>query len=147
LKIAQRCLAEQGCDVDARQLVAMVTSAAADIAGLGDLLGRLEPGRPADLLVLQQRFADPYDNVAAAYPWWVDLVMIGGDVIFARTDWATQMAGLDEFEVITAWGRQMALDTRFGSPGAAAPGGPPRRLAEIRSRLISRYPAVGPVFA
>lgn len=147
MKIAQRSLATQGCNVNAAELVAMVTSAAADIAGLGDRLGRLEPGRPADLVVLQQRFADPYENVVAAYPWWVDMVMIGGDVIFSRPDWATEVAAIDEFESVIAWGRQMALDTRFGSPDTGAAAGPPRRLAEIRSRLISRYPAVGPVFA
>ena len=65
----------------------MVTAGAADIAGLGDQLGRLAAGRPADLVVLQRRHDDPYDNVVAAYPSWVDLVMIGGDVIYGRPDW------------------------------------------------------------
>lgn len=41
----------------------------------------------------------------------------------------------------------MLLDTRFGSPDPAGDGGPPRRLTEMRQRLINRYPAVGPIFA
>ena len=41
----------------------------------------------------------------------------------------------------------MLLDTRFGSPEDAGADGPPRRLAEIRAKLIGRYPAVGPIFA
>jgi hypothetical protein len=43
----------------------------------------------------------------------------------------------------------MLLDTRFGSPETldAAPSMPARRLAEMRRRLIARYPNVGPIFA
>lgn len=146
LKIAQRCLARQGCDVSSQQLVAMVTSDAAAIAGLEDKLGRLEPGRPADLVVLQRQHADPYDNVVAAYPSWVQLVMIGGDVIYGRTDWVDQITLLAEYEPVIAWGREMALDTRFGSPDEPIPGGPPRTLAQIRQQLIARYPGIGPIF-
>ena len=40
----------------------------------------------------------------------------------------------------------MSLDTRFGSPEDSGDG-PPRRLAQIRAKLIGRYPAVGPIFA
>lgn len=146
LKIAERCLAQQGCDVGAERIVAMVTSDAADIAGLGARLGRIEPGRPADLVVLQQQRDDPHANVVAAYPSWVELVLIGGDIIYGRTDWAAELTPIDEYETVVAWGRPMALDTRFGSPDESPPGGPPRRLAEIRQRLIERYPAIGPVF-
>jgi cytosine/adenosine deaminase-related metal-dependent hydrolase len=146
LKVAQRCLAEQGCDVTSQRLVAMVTSDAANIAGLGDKLGHLDPGRPADLVVLQRQHDDPYDNVVAAYPSWVDLVMIGGDIIYGRPDWIGQITQSSDYEIVTAWGRGMALDTRFGSPDESPPTGPPRRLAEIRQRLIERYPAIGPIF-
>ncbi len=146
MKIAQRCLAEQGCNVTSQRLVAMVTSEAADIAGLGDRLGRLEPGRPADLVVLQRQHHDPYDNVVAAYPSWVELVMIGGDIVYGRPDWVREVTVGDDYEQVGAWGRHMALDTRFGSPDESPPNGPPRRLAEIRQQLISRYPAIGPIF-
>ncbi|MGZ4737653.1 MAG: amidohydrolase family protein [Ilumatobacteraceae bacterium] len=145
LKIAERCLAEQGCNVSSKQLVAMVTSDAARIACLDDKLGQLEPGRPADLVVFQQRVADAYDNVVAAYPSWVDLVMIGGDITFARSEWIDQNAAT-QYEPVIAWGRPMSIDTRFGSP-EQTPDGPPRRLADIRRQLINRYPAVGPIFA
>ncbi len=145
LKIAERCLAEQGCNVTSKQLVGMVTTDAARIAGLDDKLGQLEPGRPADLVVLQHRIADAYDNVVAAYPSWVDLVMIGGDITFSRPDWVDPNT-TTEYETVSAWGREMSIDTRFGSP-EQTPDGPPRRLADIRRQLISRYPAVGPIFA
>jgi cytosine/adenosine deaminase-related metal-dependent hydrolase len=146
MKIAQRCLAEQGCGVTPRELVAMVTSGAAEIAALGHRLGQLAPGRPADLVVLQRQRTDPYENVVAAYPSWVDLVMIGGDMIYGRAEWIGQLTPIDQYEQVSAWGRRMALDTRFGSPEQSPLEGPPRRLAEIRQRLIARYPEVGPIF-
>jgi hypothetical protein len=48
---------------------------------------------------------------------------------------------------VEAWGRHMLLDTRFGSPDTTGDAGPPRRLTQMRQRLIDRYPAVGPIFA
>jgi len=52
-----------------------------------------------------------------------------------------------DYEPVTAWGRPILLDTRFGSPEDAGIDGPPRRLADMRAKLIARYPAVGPIFA
>ena len=57
--MAERTLARQGAPLPPRQLVEMVTSTAASIAGLASQLGALEPGRPADLLVLERRHQDP----------------------------------------------------------------------------------------
>jgi len=147
LKIAERALAQQGADVPPDQLVHMVTAGAAEIAGLGDKLGTLEVGRPADLVVVQKRYSDPYENVVAAYPSWVDLVMIGGNVIFGRPDWVSQVTAVADYEQVAAWGRHMLLDTCFGTPDDSPVDGPPRRLAEMRQRLIGRHPAVGPIFA
>ena len=48
MKVAANEMLDQGIDVEPRMLVDMVTSTAADIAGLNDL-GRLEVGRPADI--------------------------------------------------------------------------------------------------
>jgi hypothetical protein len=123
----------------------MVTSDAAAIAGLDDKLGTLAEGRTADLTILQKRLDDPYDNVVSAYPSWVELVMIGGDIIYGRADWIAQISDPNDYESVEAWGRPMLLDTRFGSP-EATPDGPPRRLADIRKKLIAKYPAVGPIF-
>jgi 5-methylthioadenosine/S-adenosylhomocysteine deaminase len=125
----------------------MVTAGAARIAGLADRIGSLRVGHSADLVVLQRRHDDPYDNVVAAYPSWVELVMIGGDLIYGRPDWVSMVATAGDYEQVEAWGRHMLLDTRFGSPEPTGATGPPRRLTEMRQRLINRYPAVGPIFA
>lgn len=147
LKIAERVLAEQGANLGADDLVHMVTAGAAEIAGLGDQLGTLDVGRPADLIVIQKHHDDPYDNTVAAYPSWVELVMIGGNIIYGRPDWVSQVTPAAGYETVEAWGRHMLLDTRFGSPDTSPPDGPPRRLSEMRAKLIGRYPAVGPIFA
>jgi 5-methylthioadenosine/S-adenosylhomocysteine deaminase len=145
LKIAERVLAQQGTGTTSADLVEMVTTGAARIAGLDGRIGALEVGHAADLVAVQRRHDDPYDNIVAAYPSWVDLVMIGGDVIYGRPDWVAQVTTASEYEQVEAWGRPMLLDTRFGSPDDAS--GPPRRLSDMRQRLIQRYPAVGPIFA
>jgi 5-methylthioadenosine/S-adenosylhomocysteine deaminase len=128
-------------------LVRMVTSGAAEIAGLADKIGTLEAGRAADITILQKRLDDPYENVISAYPSWVDMVIIGGDIIYGRPDWIAKLSTPADYEPVIAWGRPMLLDTRFGSPDDTGLNGPPRRLADMRARLIARYPAVGPIFA
>jgi 5-methylthioadenosine/S-adenosylhomocysteine deaminase len=122
--------------------VEMVTSEAAAIAGLGEELGTLAPGRPADLVVFERRHPDAYENIVTAEAAWVSLVMIGGDMCYGRADWIRSLsdspAGLQE---LIAWGQPMLLDT-----GSAAGGGPAPTLTQLRTELIGAYPQVGPIF-
>ncbi len=141
MKVAKRMFAAQGVDVTSKALVEMVTSEAAKIAGLGGKLGVLAEGGPADILVLERHCGDAYDNVVAADPSWVEMVMIGGDICYCRADWLPDPpAGT---ESVCAWGKWMVLDTRFGTP----PGDPDLSLAKVRALLTANYPPVGPIFA
>lgn len=147
LKVARRVLIDQDARPEAKKLVDMVTRDAARIAGLDDKLGTLKEGRPADLLVLERRREDPWENVVEADPSWVDLVMIDGDLAYGRADWLEQLAapGVRQgLEPLIAWGKRMLLDTSYTArPGSEAP----PRLARLRADLIKEYPQVGPVFA
>jgi cytosine/adenosine deaminase-related metal-dependent hydrolase len=146
LKVARRCLIEQGHPVEPHQLVQMVTCDAAAIAGLSDKLGRLEAGRPADLVVFERRHSDPYENIALADPSSVEMVMIGGDIPYGRSDWVQALTPAEQhqrLEALIAWGQPMLLDTRF----AAIPQGIPPTLEQLRAELIGNYPQVGPIFA
>jgi cytosine/adenosine deaminase-related metal-dependent hydrolase len=147
MKVARRELLRQGLDLPAADLVRMVTAGAAAIAGLADHLGALQPGRPADLVVLERHHDDPYENVCQADPSWVDLVLIGGDITYGRSDWYAQLAGPaaagTTIEPLTAWGKPMQLDTGFQSPA----GSPAPPLSSIKTALITAYPQVGPIFA
>ena len=146
LKVARRVLGRQGRAVDHRELVGMVTTGAASIAGLGDELGALAAGRPADVLVLERRHDDPWVNVVEAEPAWVELVTIGGSITYGRADWVDGLApgAADRLEEVVAWGKSMLLDTAYAAGRTA---GPPPTLAELRAALIANYPPVGPIFA
>jgi cytosine/adenosine deaminase-related metal-dependent hydrolase len=140
LKVARRTMAGEGRPLTARRLVDMVTSDAAQIAGLDDRLGTLTPGRAADIVVLERHHEDPWENVVQADPAWVDLVVIGGDVAYGRHDWAGEVLGPDRagaLETVLAWGKPMRLDV---TPAGSS-------LAELRSSLVTHYPQVGPIFA
>jgi 5-methylthioadenosine/S-adenosylhomocysteine deaminase len=147
MKVARRCLAEQGSPISDEALVKMVTQDAAAIAGLADKLGSIEVGRPADLVVFERRIAGAtYENVAQADPGWVELVMIGGDLSYGREDWMLELTKPEDqprLQPLIAWGQPMRLDTGYAvKPGATAP-----TLADLRSELIAGYPQVGPIFA
>jgi cytosine/adenosine deaminase-related metal-dependent hydrolase len=147
LKVARRELARQKAKPTAKQLVDMVTRGAAAIAGLGDKLGTLEAGRPADLVVFERREQDPWENVLAADPSWVELVMIDGDLAYGREDWLKELAEPDQVEGLEpeiAWGRRMLLDTTYQARPDAEP---VPRLSQLRADLIDHYPPVGPIFA
>jgi 5-methylthioadenosine/S-adenosylhomocysteine deaminase len=147
LKVARRCLADQGHVPRAKALVQMVTSQAALIAGLDDKLGKLAKDRAADLTVLERRHEDPWENVVEADPSWVELVLIDGDLAYGRADWLEQLADPGDrarLEPLIAWGKQMRLDTSYT---VAAPGTEPPKFEQLRADLIKGYPPVGPIFA
>jgi cytosine/adenosine deaminase-related metal-dependent hydrolase len=145
LKVARRVLAQQGARRTPKQMVEMVTRESAGIAALGEFVGTLEAGKVADILVLERRREDPWENVLDADRSWVELVTIGGNPVYGRPDLMRELAGdSGEAEHVLAWGKPMLLDTNY----AAAPSGETLpRLAELRAELIGRYPQVGPIFA
>lgn len=147
MKVARQEFANQGHLLSAADLVAMVTTGAAEIAGLGEKLGKLEIGRPADVLVLARRDPEPFESVCAATPNDVELVLIGGDLTYGRADWVHTLAqdpADPNLEPVLAWGRPMLLDTSYqGQPGD----GLTPRLTQLRTDLTSNYPQVGPIWA
>ncbi len=143
LQIARRVLRQQGSRVDAQRLVQVVTSEAAKIAGLGDRLGRIREGLPADLLVLQRQHEDPWESVLRADRRSVELVTIGGDIAYGRREWVEHLAGPTERELVIAWGKPMALDLTYS---VIATSTPPPRLEDLRAELLERFAQTGPIF-
>ena len=127
-----------------KKLVQMVTSDAAEIAGLGSSLGHLAADRVADILVLERHAEDPWENVVEADPSWVELVAIGGDLAYGGADWIQALAAPSEKEDLVAWGKPIIMDTSYVAQSAAAAS---PRLRELRERLLARYPQTGPIFA
>lgn len=145
MKVARQELANQNHLITASELVAMVTTRAAEIAGLADKLGRLEIGRPADVLVLARCDPEPYESVCAATPNDVELVLIGGGLAYGRTDWIAPWRTTPTTPTSnTSWpgaGRPMLLDTSYqGQPD----GDPTPRLSHLRADLTNSYPPSDP---
>jgi hypothetical protein len=156
MQVARRVLAAQRSPIAASSLVEMVTVEAAEIAGLAQHLGQLAVGRPADLVVLERLADDPYESVCRAGRSSVELVAIGGHLLYGREEWFqalapnAQLAGTHDpaatGELVWAWGKRMRLDVAAADdPTGHHP--PIPGLKEIRSEILSRYTRAGPIFA
>jgi 5-methylthioadenosine/S-adenosylhomocysteine deaminase len=65
-----------------KMLVEMVTTHAARVLGLQAVLGSIEVGKKADLMVMGGDRCTPYDALIASSPSDVRLVMVGGTVLY-----------------------------------------------------------------
>jgi hypothetical protein len=122
----------------------MVTWDAAAISGLRGRLGDLQPGMPADVTVLERAHDDPFESILRSDPSTVQLVTIGGNVAYARSDWYGKLVDDPQGEQVWAWGRQMTLDTSFSVRSSDSPA---PRLADLRAAILGNYIGAGPIFA
>jgi len=109
MKVAWLAAKHAGVDLDYRTLAEAVTSRAADIVGWGGKLGRIEAGCGADLLVLQPRFPDPYENLFRAIESDVLLVVTEGVPRFGDVALMRQSGLPDELEACTVAKRARLL--------------------------------------
>jgi 5-methylthioadenosine/S-adenosylhomocysteine deaminase len=144
LRVARHQLAFQAAADDPRALVGMVTWDAAAIAGLHGRLGDLQPGMPADVCVLERCHEDPWESVLRSDPSAVQLVTIGGNLVYARTDWYDRLTEDPQGEQVWAWGRRMTLDTTYSVRSGT---GAPPRLADLRQAILAADISAGPIFA
>jgi 5-methylthioadenosine/S-adenosylhomocysteine deaminase len=145
LKVARRVLTAAGHEISAKDLVAMVTTGAASISGLAAHIGSLAAGLLADVVVVTRVHEDPWESVALAHPGDVRMVVIGGDVAYLDPELvADDVVPRDGLETVSAWGREMLLDTSYS---VRAGPNPPPRLAELRATLLARDLHIGPIFA
>jgi 5-methylthioadenosine/S-adenosylhomocysteine deaminase len=92
-----------------KDLLIMATSNAAEALALGDRLGRIEVGYYADLAVFAGDRAAPYDAVLAATPAEVELVMVGGRVLYGDPALAAAAVTPPACEALDICGRQKFL--------------------------------------
>jgi hypothetical protein len=137
LKVARAVAAATHGGLSDRDLVAMVTRDAAAILRWDAALGTLEPGKRADLVVIEGTAGDPYEALLRASEASVRLVLIGGKARFGD---AALMAGLTDTEPLRVGGQPRALALREPS---ADPEVASLTLAEAEQRLqdaLSRLP-------
>jgi cytosine/adenosine deaminase-related metal-dependent hydrolase len=73
-----------GEDLDPRIMAEMVTSNPAKAFRMADRVGSLEPGKLADALVLKNRVEDPYENLASAGMFDIELLIMAGRPIYGE---------------------------------------------------------------
>ncbi|HCB48832.1 MAG TPA: hypothetical protein DEP47_04755, partial [Chloroflexi bacterium] len=78
LKVASIVSEELGGLFSPRELCEMVTTTPAAILGWSDKLGRIEKGKLADLIVIDNTTEDPYEQLVTARETSLTLVVIGG---------------------------------------------------------------------
>jgi len=134
LRFADRWNAEHlGGRLSDEQLVAMVTSTPAAMAGIDDEVGSIRPGLRADLLVIPDDDDDPYRQLLQAGPQEVRLVLIGGMPVYGDAGAMLAFWDAAQLEPIDIGGTTMAL----ASPAVAF------RLADVVSRLEPALQAEG----
>ena len=98
--------AEHGGVFTARELVEMVTINPARALKWDHLVGSIEPGKLADLVVLDGRDGDPFDQLVRARESSIALVVIGGvprvgQRSLMRRFWDVSLTGADWIDEIT----------------------------------------------
>ena len=118
-----------------KMLTEMVTTNAARVLGLQAVLGSVEVGKKADLMVIGGDRCSPYDSLLASSPADVRLVMVGGSVLYGDAALqalgpvspgceAMDVCGVDKFACVAA--PSLNATDKFG-----------QTLGDIRTTLSS----------
>jgi hypothetical protein len=130
LKVARLVSQSLGGVFSDQELLAMATIEAARIIQWDQVLGSIEPGKRADLLVLHRRQGDPYDRLFTSRESSVILVVINGTPRYGQRRLMEHFGpGTEEWEVGGAQ-RVLNLKQKTADPIVGA-----LTLAEARDRL------------
>jgi cytosine/adenosine deaminase-related metal-dependent hydrolase len=130
LKAAHVYGKNNGAVFDDRDLVAMVTRTPAAILKWNALLGSLEKGKLADLVVIDGTAGDPYASLVAAKETAVRLVVIGGTPRFGAKPLMSKLGASGESRRVGGQDRVIHLDGAALDPDVAR-----ISLAEAETRL------------
>jgi 5-methylthioadenosine/S-adenosylhomocysteine deaminase len=103
----------------ARDIVAMATRDAARILKWEKVLGTIEPGRRADLVVIGETTADPYEALIRAKETDIQLVMINGVARHGIPDLMQHLAPSDQAVSIGGQMRRLFLTQATEDPDVA----------------------------
>jgi 5-methylthioadenosine/S-adenosylhomocysteine deaminase len=100
--------------ISARKLCALVTANPGDALAVawGQRIGRIQPNTEADLVVVERRRADPYQNLIKARELDVQLVLVGGRPHYGVSA-LMQAAGATDAEPITIKGEKRSVRVRL----------------------------------
>jgi 5-methylthioadenosine/S-adenosylhomocysteine deaminase len=143
LKYAAIWNAGQGAVFSNEELVRMVTSNAAQLAGLSDKVGTPTPNTLADLVLIRHRAAGPaanaFDAIVQAGPADVRLVVVGGIPLYGDTDLMMKLLPGATMESFSICGTAKSLYLTAQNNGS----GYPRPWKQVSERLSSRLEELG----
>lgn len=94
---------------DGKELFKMVTIVPAQLAGLQKLIGSINEGFYADLLLIKKTGADPYQALVRANAAEVRLVVIGGIAVYGDYDLMERLLPGRKLETVDVCGKSKAL--------------------------------------
>jgi len=128
-----------GDTLTSEELVAMVTTAPAELLGLESQIGSLAPGMLADITVIGGDVSSPYDAILAATPEHVRLSIVGGVVLYGDDQLAPLGPQSPGCEALDACGRaKFVCVATNGGTGTNLFG---QTLAEIVTNLSTEIAA------
>ena len=101
----------------ARDLVAMATRDAAAIVKWQKALGTLEPGKRADIVVIDGKQGDPYEALVKAKETSIQLVMINGVARYGVPDLMDALGSKGEALSVGRAKRRLFLQQATSDPG------------------------------
>jgi hypothetical protein len=110
LKIAKIVSDQSGGLFSTEELVRMVTSTPAKMTQWDKWIGSIEPGKKADLLVIEGDTGDPYERLIDAHEDHIVLVYIGGRARLGRKELVAYDPS--QQEIVTVAGRDFVLDLK-----------------------------------
>jgi hypothetical protein len=113
-----------------RELAAMVTRNPAMAIGWGERLGQLVPGYLADLLVVDDRHADPYRNLIEAVEENIRAVLVDGVALYGDAGLMQVMRAADDTEDAGLFAARRPKRIAINCPSL-----PKTTLAELRATL------------
>jgi cytosine/adenosine deaminase-related metal-dependent hydrolase len=139
LKVAW-LVAQQTGGIARHDIIAMATRTAAKILGWGSVLGTIEPGKLADLIVVDGTSQDPYDQLIRTKENGITLVVINGVPRFGQNTFMSALGATGEALTIDGQKRTLFLkqDTQDPLVGAI-------KLSQATATLknaLSKLPAL-----
>jgi cytosine/adenosine deaminase-related metal-dependent hydrolase/C-terminal processing protease CtpA/Prc len=147
LKVARLHADDSGWDLDDQHLVEMVTVNPAAILGWGALLGSLEPGKLADLMVVKGTSTDSYAHLVDATEPDVSLVVIAGVARYGAPALMARLAPPGEAVPVGGAARTFyfAQDTADPLVGAVALNDAMARLSDALANLPALAASMGAI--
>jgi hypothetical protein len=138
LKVARMYSAENGGIFNDRELLSMATRNAVSILGWEKALGSLEPGKRADVLVIDGTKKDPYSTLFEAKETDVRLVLINGTARFGTSLLMKALGADGESFQVGGRRRILHLTQKTQDPSVAAV--PLGQARDVLSDVLNRLP-------